>query len=281
MATEGIRVNKTMALPPWHWAGNKREFQGGAHLLATASGVPSNGGWSTSGREQAVRRVLLYPEQVNAMDGATLFAASKVTCGEDMFTDTSKVDQGKVLKVFALRAGGEYDSLLSVAQKLAPGEGPWFEDYLKEVNRRSLNNRLQETTREPERLEKEKDVARGVGASIGGKASALIRTLRAAQKGSDGRLAEKPPEYADAAIREAGYCHKGFVPGINGDDADALTRRVTAADGVVLVRVPVLPSLYERKLEGFAEKVKRRLALCIMHGGMRSSESNFKRWLGG
>ena len=93
---------------------------------------------------------------------------------------------------------------------------------------------------------------------------------------SDGRQPEKPPEYVDPDVRAAKYNHKSFVPGVNGDDADALERVVNSD---CLVRVPCLPALYERELSGWAEPVKRRLALCIMHAGMRTMESNIKHFL--
>jgi hypothetical protein len=98
---------------------------------------------------------------------------------------------------------------------------------------------------------------------------------------TDGRTAPKLPPFLDPTIRRLYKDHNAFIPGINGDATDAATRTL-AHD--TLVRVPVIPNMYERKLiKALWDSTKysskeAKLALCIMHGAMRSGESNLK-WM--
>ena len=143
-----MRINQTAAMPPWWWDRRKRSMYGGIAKLATQPGNAAHGGWWVNGREHAIRRVLIYPDTVVPTDGATMFEATEVKCGEDMFTCTQKEHMGDVLKVYVLRKG---ESLWVLAERLAPGQA-WFADYLLAVNRHSLGNQLQQATLEPEQV---------------------------------------------------------------------------------------------------------------------------------
>jgi hypothetical protein len=100
-------------------------------------------------------------------------------------------------------------------------------------------------------------------------------------KAGDGRTAPKLPPFVDPTIRKLYLDHDAFIPGIDGDAADAATRTLPKD---TLVRVPVIPNMYEHTLTKALWDVSKystkeaKLSLCIMHCAMRTMESNLK-WM--
>ena len=90
--------------------------------------------------------------------------------------------------------------------------------------------------------------------------------------------------YVNDDLRRLRYNHKSGKPGIDGGQDGAATRKATED---CWVRVPVQPEHYERELPNAtwskpragrpapppANKLLRRLALCILHCAMRTGES--------
>ena len=273
----GMFVNLVSSMPPWFWlwTQNGQVLVNHREELSTAPAkrVKGSRDWDLrTGRERAIRNVLLYPQLVTATDGATMFNLCKLSVGEDPFTNVQKQDMDKVLRIHLLRKGS---TLRQLCETLLPGcsdpQSPthWYCQYVLAANRHSATAELQAATLEPKRVEPRP----AGGGTVGSKSK-----RGKANKQGDGRMPEKPPEYAEVHVQEADppYNHKGFVPGVNGDEPGALDA-VVPCD--VLVRVMVVPNLFERELPGVMDAIKTRVCMCLMHAGMRTMESTLKAML--
>ena len=156
---EGMRTHLLMSMPPWWverhggWSPTTT-FEMKELPLSTLPGTARNK-HAACPREHVVENVQLWPSLLVACDGASTFALTGVSVGSshpDMFTDTSKVEMGKLLRISPLAKGQSYADL---AEKLLPGctgdksRDHWFYEMLVWSNRHSANAELQATTREP------------------------------------------------------------------------------------------------------------------------------------
>ena len=301
---EGCKIDLPMGASPFYYEraaatsdsaveGGLRRGKGKLHTrpLETLPGTAKNKGRGHV-REYLVLRVLIMPAIMFCFDGATLLAMSGVSLRSkhaDPFSSEQTDNMGAFLEVRVLGRG---KSLTDLAEDMSPGcsdpqhRDHWFIAYIVSVNRHSCNSELQAITREPPR-QREPQMAEGLGRQA--------RDILGDARQSDGRTDVRQP-YADAGLRSMGYVHDAFTPGINGDCADAATRKL-ACD--VVVRVPVAPKLFARplndaawrKVEGFSDDVGSGDAngrgvtglpilacfgLCIIHCGMRTLESTLR-----
>lgn len=278
----GTTLDLPGELPPWDLTDGKMSKR----ELETLPGTKKNAG------KRPVRSVLalgvfIRPVFVWVYDGATTMAMAGVTLGSqfaDVFSMRKNKEMGTFHVIAHLAAG---ETLVQLAERLAPGcstdpehEYHWLIEYLPRINRHSRNGQLQAVTEEPER-ERDVQAAQGIGKHAK-KAAAILND----DSNSDGRTDVRRP-YIDPVIRER-YDDETFIPDINGDQDDALTRTL---DHVGLVRVPYLPK-HGRKLEKamwtpdeLEDDTKGPRAgglffgLCILHILMRTMESCLKRLL--
>lgn len=151
--------------------------------------------------------------------------------------------------------------------------------YVCTINAYDYNSELQAVTREPERRE---PPAMGVGKDASAAARRVAGQIND-RSASDGRTDTRMP-YKDDKLRLLKYDHKDGKPGIDGGSESAATRKAKAD---CWVRVPVVPTHYERELPNAtwykqragrpapppAHTLMKRLALCILHAAMRTIES--------
>ena len=293
---EGMESDLPQRAPPWSYTraprtGNERITDGkrikdvagegtlNRRELDEKPGTTANGGHRSTVREWLVTAIKLLPVFMLTYDGATTLAMTGVSLRSnyaDPFTSEETDEMGSFHRIVCLKRGR---SLTHLCEDLWPGcsdassKDHWRIKYVCEINAKSRNSELQAVTREPPRQEES-----GMGKAIGQAAKKLQKIMGRA---GDGRVDTRQP-YEDADMRRLKYDHAAFVPGINGDDADAATKtRQTDC----LVRMPVVTSIFERELPNAAWKGMRAcetknilgvMGLCIIHCAMRTLESCLK-----
>ena len=190
-------------------------------------------------RAHLVLKVRMLPLFMFCFDGATTLAMTGVSLRSkacDPFSDELSADMGNFQDVAVLRAG---QSLTDLSEKLSPGcsrpghKDHWMIAYLVGLNRHSCHSQLQATTREPKRQSppQMQTFNRELGRALATPADGWTDTRQ---------------QYENVDIRNLGYTHDGWRPGINGDEA-AAARRVLPSD--TLVRVPRMVTHFQRPLE--------------------------------
>ena len=251
------------------------------HDLAVCElpGTPSNL-WAKHPRETLVMGVRITIAALFSADGATMMAAtgtsgvSKET--PDVYSAATKEEMGLLLRVVRRLA---YESLHQLALRLQPGcddelhEHHWWYLNLPWCNRHTAQTGLQAMTREPARRRGEEAGGVTVGPPKQLTAAEKRRALLLGEGQADGR-AVLAPEYLEPGFE--GYEHRGFQPGVDGDDADSM--HSTSAEET-LVRVPVIAEHFNRPVDAIWDvqrfgSLEGETGACFVHGGMRSIEGS-------
>jgi len=219
-------------------------------------------------RAWLVLHILMYPRLYVAIDGATHFALTDVrpmTAFPDAYTSETKEETEMFFHIVPILAN---ETLSDVAERMLPGStnicsrDQWFWTAALIGNQHSQNQKVNVITRMPPRKE-----------PPGGP---MKKNLSAT---SDGRTILELEPYVDPLIQKCKYKSAEFVPAVNCSEA-GLNPKVFRVKKLGLVRMPVHPALFERPLPGALwdeakwGRFTKRLGLCIMHGGMRTAESN-------
>lgn len=283
---DGVDLDLPMQRVPWFYVRapflNGNRGAGTLHLrpLDEEKGTAANRRKGNV-REWLITKVRIWPAFMFAFDGATHLANARVSLRSnhaDPYTNTHTDDMGSFHCIYYLKCGR---SLTDVAEELLPGSSEpnssmhWFVTYLCSLNAWSKNSDLQAVTREPPRQEHAPRVGDGIGKQAK-KVAKLVNNQM--EEGGDGRTDQRLP-YKNADIVRCGYDHDKFVPAINGDAPDVATETL---DYDVLIRAPVMTTMFERKLENTIWKDEaacskqnfiERFGLCIIHCAMRTLES--------
>ena len=233
-------------------------------------------------------RVHLKLAVMFAFDGATTIAASGNSFAEgDLFSRTPKEMMNIFLHAVPIAKG---ETLADVARRLVPPsmltacgtlsrrDAKWVSEYVAYVNRHSANADLQAVTAEPERQPQAAQAASIGQAGRKGKDAALF-----GKGASDGRTAPKLMPFVDPRVTRFRYVSSTFIPTIDGNLPNAWNTPATR-DG--MVRMPIFPTHFDKPLVKAVwdwskhADITCRLALCIIHCGMRTMESCLKGVLG-
>ena len=284
--THGLRVDLPQTLPPWgrpdatgKHASWERDAQGRLRPTRpreTLRGTKAHAGVAPV-REMLTTGVLFEPTVMFCFDGATTINGSGTSFKDgDLFTYTAQNEMNLLLGVVPIKKG---EGFREVAERLCPGcSAPshkfhWLIGFLAHLNAHAHNSELQSVTKEPERQPEPAQEA-----SIGQQTKARQTSLFGAAA-SDSRTAKKLQPYKEEAVRRANYKHKEFIPTLNGADPLATAEE----DGLIRTYITLKPFTRDLSRAIWAMAAEReitpRLALCVIHCGMRTLESSLRSLL--
>ena len=270
----GSRFNLTQSRAPWSYTrqpinsttGNRPagKLCGGPEKLCVDPGTKAFK--HVMPRAWLVLGILMYSRLYVAVDGATHFSLTNVFCQSacpDAYTNEKKQELDLLLHIAPIHKG---ETLSNVCDRMLPGSSKaasrhhWYYKAAVMSNNHAENTEAGATTRLPPRKESTRPPMK----------KSLSGT-------SDGRTEALLEPYVDPYIEQCKYDSKLFKPAIDtchGDPNVPVTE-------LGLVRMPVLPEHFQRTLPGALWNKKwgpftKRLGLCIIHGLMRTGESNFE-----
>jgi hypothetical protein len=271
---EGARFDLPQSRAPWSYKRKPLdpttgirpagEFRGGSKTLCTEPGTKANKFMMP--RAWLVLSILMYARLYVAVDGATHFALTDVSVQSacnDAYTNEKKKECAMLLHIVPIHAG---ETLGHVCERLQPGSTDskshhhWFYEAAVMGNAHSDNAEAGDITRLPPRKESTTPMKKSLSGT------------------SDGRTTVVLEPYVDPVIEQCKYDSKAFKPAIDTSQGDP---NVPVTE-LGLVRMPVIPELFTRSLPGALWNEKKwgpftkRLGLCIIHGLMRTGESNFE-----